>query len=330
MTAVRRVAAEVLLAVGRGRTTLAAEVDRARSPFSDRRDRALLVELTVGTLRWRNALDALIEAASGRPIANIDERALAVLRLGVYQLRYLTRVPAHAVVHESVEAVRTLGAVRAAPFVNAVLRSVTRGGNRIQLPKRPSRHRTPRPVAGIPHHFTVPPGMVGGTLARSLRRDGHRGLVSLQQPNAGRGRSTTCRHLGDRSAPLAAVAGRPRHAGAIRAGGNQSSTGRARAPRARRSRAGPRPGRGLAARRTRRGGTARRARARPVRVTRWKDDGHGLGSRVHERDAGARTGGGGPSPGTRTSVGRNTSSRAGSRADRPSRCARTTALRRCV
>ena len=138
MTSVRRVAAEVLLAVGRGRTTLAAEVDRARSPFSDRRDRALLVELTVGTLRWRNALDALIEAASRRPIANIDERALAVLRVGVYQLRYLTRVPVHAVVHESVEAVRTLGAVRAAPFVNAVLRSVTRGGNRIQLPKHPA------------------------------------------------------------------------------------------------------------------------------------------------------------------------------------------------
>jgi 16S rRNA (cytosine967-C5)-methyltransferase len=137
MTSVRRAAAEVLLAVGRGRTTLATEVDRARSPFSDRRDRALLVELTVGTLRWRNALDALIEAASRRSIANIDPRALAVLRIGVYQLRYLTRVPAHAVVHESVEDVRTLGAPRAASFVNAVLRSVTRRGARLQLPERP-------------------------------------------------------------------------------------------------------------------------------------------------------------------------------------------------
>ena len=250
--------------------------------------------------------------------------------LGVYQLRYLTRVPAHAVVHESVEAVRTLGAVRAAPFVNAVLRSVTRGGNRIQLPKRPGDTARPRPVAGIPDHLTVASRMAGGTLARSLRREGHRGLVSLQQPNAGRGRSTTCRHLGNRSAPLAAVAGRPRHAGAIRAGRNQSSTGRARAPRARRSRADPRAGRRLAARRARRGGTARRTRARPVRVTRWKDDGHGLGSRAHERDTDAWTGGGRPSPGTRAPVGRNTSSRARSRAHRASRCARATALRRRV
>jgi 16S rRNA (cytosine967-C5)-methyltransferase len=147
MTSVRRAAAEVLLAISRGRergsrgsplnTTLAAEVERARSPFTDRRDRALLVELTVGALRWRNALDAVIGAASRRRIENIDERARAVLRIGVYQLRYLTRVPAHAVVHESVETIRQLGAPRAAPFVNAVLRAVTRGGGSLDLPRRP-------------------------------------------------------------------------------------------------------------------------------------------------------------------------------------------------
>ena len=51
--------------------TLAAEVERARSRVHRPRDRALLVELTAGTLRWRNALDAVIEAASRRPI---DER----------------------------------------------------------------------------------------------------------------------------------------------------------------------------------------------------------------------------------------------------------------
>ena len=138
MTTVRRAAADVLLAVGRGRTTLASEIDRARAPFTDRRDRALLVELTAGTLRWRNALDALIEAASRRPIADIDERALAVLRLGVYQRRYLTRVPPHAIVHESVETVRQLGAPRAASFVNAVLRTVMRRGDQLRLPLRPA------------------------------------------------------------------------------------------------------------------------------------------------------------------------------------------------
>ena len=138
MTPVRVAAAEVLLAVGRGRTTLAAAVDRARSPLRDRRDRALLVELATGVLRWRNALDAVIEAASRRPAADIDDRALAVLRLGVYQLRHLTRVPAHAVLHESVESVRALGAPRAASFVNAVLRTVTRGGRALSLPERPA------------------------------------------------------------------------------------------------------------------------------------------------------------------------------------------------
>jgi 16S rRNA (cytosine967-C5)-methyltransferase len=138
MTTVRLAAAEVLLAVGRGRTTLANEVDRARMPLTDRRDRALLVELTAGTLRWRGALDALIELASRRPVRDIDERALAVLRLGVYQQRYLTRVPPHAIVNESVETVRRLGAPRAASFVNAVLRTVVRRGDRLRLPARPA------------------------------------------------------------------------------------------------------------------------------------------------------------------------------------------------
>ena len=137
---VRLAAAEVLLAVGRGRTTLASEIDRARVPLNDRRDRSLLVELAVGTLRWRAALDALIEAASRRPIASIDERALAVLRLGVYQRRHLTRVPPHAIVYESVETVRQLGAARAVPFVNAVLRTIMRRGDQLRLPARPAEH----------------------------------------------------------------------------------------------------------------------------------------------------------------------------------------------
>ncbi len=134
---VRQRAAEVLLALERGRTTLAVEIERARGDVPDPRDRALLLELTGGTLRWRLELDAIIAAASRRSVRSINERALAVLRLGVYQIRHLTRVPPHAIVNESVEAVRALGAPRAAGFVNAVLRAVLRRGPALALPSRP-------------------------------------------------------------------------------------------------------------------------------------------------------------------------------------------------
>jgi 16S rRNA (cytosine967-C5)-methyltransferase len=126
VTPVREAAARALLAVERGRTTLAAEVERARRMTPDDRDRALLLELTAGTLRWQGELDARLAAAGRRAGADLEARVRAVLRLGAYQLAHLSRIPPHAVVHESVELIRTLGLPRAAGFVNAVLRSLAR------------------------------------------------------------------------------------------------------------------------------------------------------------------------------------------------------------
>jgi len=135
MISARLAAARVLVAVERGRTTLAAEVDRAREDVGVR-DRSLFLEIVAGTLRWQNELDAALQAVSKRPIAQLDVHARAVLRIGAYQLRHLDRVPVHAIVHESVEDVRTLGHPRAAGFVNAVLRSLSRLAH-LPLPARP-------------------------------------------------------------------------------------------------------------------------------------------------------------------------------------------------
>jgi 16S rRNA (cytosine967-C5)-methyltransferase len=135
---VREAAARVLIAIDRGATTLGAELDRARTDIEDARDRALLVEITTGALRWRQQLDALIASASRRSVRQIAPEALAVLRLGAYQLRHLTRVPPHAIINESVEAARGIGARRATGFVNAVLRALVRRGPALSLPARPA------------------------------------------------------------------------------------------------------------------------------------------------------------------------------------------------
>jgi 16S rRNA (cytosine967-C5)-methyltransferase len=137
MTDVRLAAARVLVAIDAGETTLGGEVAHARDDLAPR-DKALLVELTAGALRWRNELDAVIAAASQRSVRDIDPRALAVLRIGAYQIRHLDRIPPHAIVNTSVEAVRGLKAPKAAGFVNAVLRSLLRRGQAISLPARPS------------------------------------------------------------------------------------------------------------------------------------------------------------------------------------------------
>jgi 16S rRNA (cytosine967-C5)-methyltransferase len=137
MITVRAAAAQVLLAIERGETTLGTEVERWRADVPER-DRALFLELTTGTLRWRNELDAVIAAAGQRAVREIDPVPLAVLRLAAYQLRHLDRIPEHAVVHESVDTIRQLDQPKAAGFVNAVLRTIIRRGPSIALPKRPA------------------------------------------------------------------------------------------------------------------------------------------------------------------------------------------------
>jgi 16S rRNA (cytosine967-C5)-methyltransferase len=88
----------------------------------DERDRALATELTLGVLRWRGALDSLVEQRTGKPAAALDPEVRTALRLGAYQLRYLDRAPAHAAVSESVELVKRGPRRSAAGLVNAVLR----------------------------------------------------------------------------------------------------------------------------------------------------------------------------------------------------------------
>lgn len=98
-------------------------------PAADRlspEDRHLAQELTLGVLRRQAWLDFLIERYARRPIAKIDPVALLALRLGLYQLKCLSRIPAHAALHESVNLVHEARRQGAAPFVNAVLRAAQR------------------------------------------------------------------------------------------------------------------------------------------------------------------------------------------------------------
>jgi 16S rRNA (cytosine967-C5)-methyltransferase len=105
----------------------AAPLVAALSPSSlSREDRALAQELTLGVLRWQGALDYFIERYAGRPIKKLDPAVLIALRLGLYQLRFLSRIPPSAAVNESVNLVKRARAASAAPMVNAVLRRAAR------------------------------------------------------------------------------------------------------------------------------------------------------------------------------------------------------------
>lgn len=88
------------------------------------RDAGLAHEIVYGVLRHQNQLDFLIHRFSGRTILTIDEATAILLRMGIYQLRYLSRIPAHAAVMEAVELAKRSSKRAAAGFCNAVLRKV--------------------------------------------------------------------------------------------------------------------------------------------------------------------------------------------------------------
>ena len=85
-------------------------------------DAALATELTLGVLRWRRQLDFLLARRLKRPVERLDLPVALALRMGLYQLRFLQKIPAPAAVHESVELARRARKSSAAPLVNAVLR----------------------------------------------------------------------------------------------------------------------------------------------------------------------------------------------------------------
>ena len=132
------------------------------------RERALAMRLAFGTVQRRLTLDHLVEQLA-RPVAELDARTLAALRLGLYQLAFLDGVAAHAVVAESVELAK--GATGGHKLVNAVLRRAAR-----ELPALPA-DDTPAGAA-IAHSY--PPWLVelwwerfGADATRALLRAGN-------------------------------------------------------------------------------------------------------------------------------------------------------------
>src|SRR5687767_4308827 len=100
---------------------LAASSDEMRAD-----DRALSYELVLGVLRRQLWLDTLIQHYARRPADSLDPPVRRALRLALYQLRFLSRIPASAVVNESVNLAYLSRVRSAAPFINGVLRRATR------------------------------------------------------------------------------------------------------------------------------------------------------------------------------------------------------------
>ncbi|WOD38930.1 16S rRNA (cytosine(967)-C(5))-methyltransferase [Nodosilinea sp. E11] len=114
------------------------ESDSSRERFAES---ALATELVYGTVRRQRTLDALIDQLGTRPADKQPPVLRLVLHLGLYQLRYLTAVPASAAVNTSVDLAKANGLGKLSGVVNGLLRQYIRqseqGIDPLQLPERP-------------------------------------------------------------------------------------------------------------------------------------------------------------------------------------------------
>jgi len=142
----------------------------------DERDAGLVTELVYGSTRRQLQLDEALLAHLDRKLDAIEDRVLAALRIGAYQRFYL-RVPPHAAVAATVEAVKEVGLHRAAGFVNAVLRKLgdepPPGHSHPQwLADRWTRHFGPERAAAMMEADNLPPPVVARVnTAKTTRED---------------------------------------------------------------------------------------------------------------------------------------------------------------
>jgi 16S rRNA (cytosine967-C5)-methyltransferase len=132
----RSAACEILLRIDKERSYADILIDRELSTGSlQGPDRGLMTELVYGVLRRQGTLDHIINHFSKQKSERLERSVLILLRLGLYQMFYLDRVPVSAAVNETVKLVKVL-APRAAGFVNAILRSADRERDAITYPDK--------------------------------------------------------------------------------------------------------------------------------------------------------------------------------------------------
>jgi 16S rRNA (cytosine967-C5)-methyltransferase len=120
----RAAAIEILLKVEREQSYASELLHSARFAKLSAADHGLATELVMGVLRWRSLLDQRLASVSSQKLQRLDDEVLAALRLGIYQLQFLSRIPARAAIFESVELVKAARKSSAAAFVNAILRKL--------------------------------------------------------------------------------------------------------------------------------------------------------------------------------------------------------------
>lgn len=118
-------------------------------------DRAFISEIVYGTIKWRLRIDYIISQLSSMKLQKISPYIMNILRLGIYQIEFMDRVPHSAAVDECVKLSKKYGSIGASKFVNGVLRNYIRRMETIAYPEKEE-----NPVKYLSVYYSYPEWMV--------------------------------------------------------------------------------------------------------------------------------------------------------------------------
>ncbi|MCJ7596995.1 MAG: hypothetical protein MUO52_19725, partial [Desulfobacterales bacterium] len=125
------------------------------NPRLNERDRAFINQLVQGVVRWRIRLDWIIGQAADFPLKRLTPRVLNILRLALFQVFFLDRVPESAAVNEAVKQTKQGQGRHVVSFVNGILRSICRQKEQLRFP-----HRGEDPVSYLALFYSYPEWLV--------------------------------------------------------------------------------------------------------------------------------------------------------------------------
>ena len=145
----RKTALEILQRCEKKNCTLDRSLGDAEAALESlsRKDRNLTHALVFGILRSRARLDQIIQTHSRVPFEKLDPMVVQILRLSLFQLKFMDRIPDFAAINTSVDLAKRKAGPRAAGFVNAVLRAAARK----DLPPLPDAATAPREHICLEH-----------------------------------------------------------------------------------------------------------------------------------------------------------------------------------
>jgi 16S rRNA (cytosine967-C5)-methyltransferase len=136
VTTARTISLDILNTLDQGNNTLDNILDEVLSlhAFFSKKDRALLQAVVYGVLRWQARLDWIIAHFSAAPLKRIDPKVMNILRLGLFQIIYLDRIPVSAAVNTSVEMAKSVKRPHVVRFVNGLLRNAAKNYQQVSYP----------------------------------------------------------------------------------------------------------------------------------------------------------------------------------------------------